>query len=52
MRYVHPQQEEKKRAMEKYESAMKRKQLRKVIEDDYEFMWCHPGTTNRLPSPL
>jgi integrase len=31
MRYVHTQQQEKKRAMEKYESAMKRKQLRKVI---------------------
>ena len=31
MRYVHPQQEQKKRAMERYESAMKRKQLRKVI---------------------
>lgn len=31
MRYVHPRQEEKKRAMEKYESAMKRKQLRKVV---------------------
>jgi hypothetical protein len=31
MRYVHPQQEEKKRAMEAYEAAMKRKQLRKVI---------------------
>jgi len=31
MRYVHPQQQEKKRAMEKYESALKRKQLRKVV---------------------
>jgi len=31
MRYVHPQQEEKKRAMERYEAAMKRKKLRKVV---------------------
>jgi len=31
MRYVHPQQGEKKRAMERYEAAMRRKRLRKVV---------------------
>lgn len=31
MRYVHPQQEEKKRAMERYEASMRRKRLRKVV---------------------
>ena len=30
MRYVHPQGEEEKRAMERYEAAMKRKKIQKV----------------------
>jgi integrase len=31
MRYVHPQQDERRRAMQRYESAIRRKRLRKVI---------------------